>query len=91
MQGSIGEDHLEAYLAKFAFRFNRRNSADRGLLFYRLMSIAATTPPLTYRELVKDNTAKAISPEPPRGEPRRPETLQPLPLERPWRNEIPTK
>ena len=91
LQGSIGEDHLEAYLAEFTFRFNQRNSADRGLLFYRLMSVAATTPPLTYRELVKDDTAKATPPKPPRGGPRRPETLQPLPLEGPWRNEIPTK
>ena len=35
-QGSVGPEHLDAYLNEFTFRFNRRRSRRRGLLFYRL-------------------------------------------------------
>ena len=34
-QGSFEEDHSQAYLDEFAFRFNRRKTAHRGMLFYR--------------------------------------------------------
>ena len=90
LQGSVGEQHLEAYLAEFTFRFNRRLSADRGLLFYRLLSAAATTPPVTYRSLVKDSTLNETTPTPPRGGAIRPQTLEPLPPGRPWRAEVVT-
>ena len=40
-QGSVEEAHLPAYLNEFAFRFNRRNSRSRGMLFYRVMELAA--------------------------------------------------
>lgn len=36
-QGSFEEDHLQAYLDAFAFRFNRRKSTHRGMLLYRLI------------------------------------------------------
>ena len=36
-QGSVGPEHLDAYLNEFTFRFNRRGSRRRGLLFYRLL------------------------------------------------------
>lgn len=48
----IGHDHLEYYLDEFTFRFNRRNSRSRGLLFYRLLQQAVTTDPHPYRELL---------------------------------------
>lgn len=35
-QGGIAHEHLEDYLNKFTFRFNRRKSTSRGKLFYRL-------------------------------------------------------
>jgi transposase-like protein len=35
-QGAVGPEHLDAYLDEFTFRFNRRTSASRGKLFYRL-------------------------------------------------------
>ena len=35
-QGGISKEHLEYYLDEFTFRFNRRTSKARGLLFYRL-------------------------------------------------------
>lgn len=39
-QGAVRPDHLDDYLAEFAFRFNRRTSTHRGLLFYRLLEQA---------------------------------------------------
>lgn len=38
----LGLDHpdLDAYLNEFVFRFNRRSSRSRGLLFYRLLEQA---------------------------------------------------
>jgi transposase-like protein len=50
-QGSVTEEHLDAYLNEFAFRFNRRHSRRRGLLFLRLLQHAVVTPPTRYRPL----------------------------------------
>jgi hypothetical protein len=36
---------LDFYLDEFVFRFNRRKSRSRGLLFYRLMEQAVATTP----------------------------------------------
>jgi transposase-like protein len=36
-QGRINEEHLQKYLNEFVFRFNRRKSKSRGMLFYRLV------------------------------------------------------
>jgi transposase-like protein len=41
--------HLDAYLDEFAFRFNRRKSRRRGMLFYRLLENAVATQPTRYR------------------------------------------
>ena len=43
------------YLDEYTFRFNRRSSRARGLLFHRLMEQAATTGPTRYRDLVGGN------------------------------------
>jgi len=45
LQGNIGRDHLEDYLNEFVFRFNRRNSQSRGLLFHRLAGLVMATAP----------------------------------------------
>jgi hypothetical protein len=37
-QGGVSIRQLDFYLDEFVFRFNRRTSRSRGLLFYRLMS-----------------------------------------------------
>ncbi|MDE2130388.1 MAG: IS1595 family transposase, partial [Betaproteobacteria bacterium] len=37
----------------FVFRFNRRTSNSRGLLFYRLLQQAVATAPVTYRDVVR--------------------------------------
>lgn len=54
-QGSVSAKHLEYYLDEYTFRFNRRASRSRGLLFYRLMQQAVVTSPATYRCIVGDN------------------------------------
>jgi len=49
----VQPEHLDAYLDEFVFRFNRRMSNSRGMLFYRLLQQAVLTAPLTYRDVVK--------------------------------------
>jgi transposase-like protein len=39
-QGSVSSHHLDYFLDEFTFRFNRRNSKARGMLFYRLLQQA---------------------------------------------------
>jgi transposase-like protein len=56
-QGRVSNDHLDAYLNEFTFRFNRRRSRARGLLFYRLLQQAVIAEPVTYRSLVVNPTA----------------------------------
>ncbi len=51
-QGAVSPKHLEYYLDEFTFRFNRRKSSARGLLFYRLVQQATDVLPVTYRQLV---------------------------------------
>jgi transposase-like protein len=52
-QGAIGHNHLEYYLDEFTFRFNRRKSASRGKLFYRLAQQAVQVDPAPFTTLVK--------------------------------------
>ena len=52
-QGSVAPEHLDAYLNEFTFRFNRRTSRRRGLLFYRLFEQAVITPPTTYKQTIR--------------------------------------
>ncbi len=51
--GSVQPEHLDAYLDEFVFRFNRRTSGSRGMLFYRLLQQAVVTAPVTYHDVVK--------------------------------------
>lgn len=46
-QGSFDSEHLQAYLEEFTFRFNRRTSTSRGLVFRRLIEQAIVTGPIT--------------------------------------------
>jgi transposase-like protein len=45
-QGAVSPQHLDYYLDEFTFRFNRRTSASRGLLFYRLVQQAVALDPV---------------------------------------------
>lgn len=44
-QGAVGQEYLNDYLNEFTFRFNRRKSASRGKLFYRLAQQAVQAKP----------------------------------------------
>lgn len=46
-QGSVVPEHLQSYLEEFTFRFNRRTSGSRGLVFRRLIEQAVATKPVT--------------------------------------------
>lgn len=83
-QGSVADPHLQSYLNEFVFRFNRRNSRSRGLLFYRLLELAVDHDPVRYRQLVADSKSKKAPPVPPwrRGHP--PSLDRPR-AQRPWR------
>jgi transposase-like protein len=50
-QGAVRHRHLDYYLDEFAFRFNRRASASRGKLFYRLVQQAAAVETHPYTTL----------------------------------------
>ncbi len=71
----------------YTFRFNRRRSRARGMLFYRLLEQAIQAPPRTYRSLVAGTaTSDQPHPKPPPPDERvRPASLAAEPLERPWR------
>ena len=51
-QGAVQPKQLGYYLEEFAFRFNRRTSRSRGLLFYRMLQQALVTEPVTYAQIV---------------------------------------
>ena len=67
-QGRVSREHLDAYLNEFTFRFNRRRSRRRGLLFYRLLEQSIAADPVTYRSLVVNPTPtgrrSAVPPRP---------------------------
>ena len=51
--GSVQPAHLDAYLDEFVFRFNRRTSGSRGMLFYRLLQQIVVTDPMTCDSVVR--------------------------------------
>jgi hypothetical protein len=48
---AVSQEHLGYYLDEYTFRFNRRGSKSRGLLFYRLLQQAVNTDPHPLAEL----------------------------------------
>ncbi len=53
-QGAVSPKHLDYYLDEYTFRFNRRTSKSRGLLFYRLMQQSVVATALSYKQLIKE-------------------------------------
>ena len=51
--GSVSHKHLPAYLNEFEFRFNRRNSVSRWLLFERVLGAAPGFSPPTIAQLTQ--------------------------------------
>ena len=85
-QGAVESDHLQGYLDEFTFRFNRRRSGFRGLLFRRLLEQAVQTSPITYRSLVANPTPKPIPPRPLPAHHVSPASLAVSSSVRPWRD-----
>lgn len=63
-QGAVSHKHLDYYLDEFTFRFNRRKSASRGKLFYRLVQQAVAVGPSTYDEIVGRTPSKLKTAKP---------------------------
>lgn len=58
-QGAVSGKHLAYYLDEYTFRFNRRTSRSRGLLFYRLLEQAVMTAPMSFRQIVQNDTTSS--------------------------------
>ncbi|APX32033.1 hypothetical protein BH708_04010 [Brachybacterium sp. P6-10-X1] len=85
-QGPVNIEHLVGYLDEFCFRFNRRTSRNRGLVFLRVMQLAVGHDPVRYRDLVAHSTPKTIPPTPP-GRRGQPPSLDRPHAARAWRHE----
>jgi len=83
-QGALEQAHLQSYLDEFTFRFNRRSSRSRGLLFYRLLELAVAHDPVRYHEIVVGKRPREIQPKPP-GTRGHPPSLERSPVTHPWR------
>jgi len=83
-QGAVEAAHLAGYLNEFVFRFNRRTSRSRGMLFYRVLELAVGHAPVRYQDLVANPSPKQIPPRPP-GRRGHPPTLERPHANRPWR------
>jgi len=64
LHGSVSPEHIQAYSDEWVFRFNRRNSRSRGLLFQRLLQQAVEGDALTYKELRKAGRTRPAPPPP---------------------------
>lgn len=83
-QGAVATAHLDEYLQEFCFRFNRRASRSRGLLFPRVLQLAIGQDPVRYRDLVADPQPKKVRPNLP-GARGHPPSLDRPRAARPWR------
>lgn len=54
-QSYLNKNKLEYYLDEYVFRYNRRTSTSRGLLFLRLIEQAVITNPVSYKQIINQN------------------------------------
>jgi transposase-like protein len=87
-QGSMEDAHLPSYLNEFMFRFNRRRSRSRGMVFYRVLELAVDHDPVRYRDIIVSDRPRAVPPTPPRSR-GHPPSLERPPANRPWRTVVP--
>ncbi|OGV71281.1 MAG: hypothetical protein A3K18_01975 [Lentisphaerae bacterium RIFOXYA12_64_32] len=83
-QGSVDDAHLPSYLNEFTFRFNRRRSRSRGMVFYRVLQLAVAHDPVRYQDLIVTQRPRAKPPVAPRTH-GRPPSLERQAADRPWR------
>lgn len=84
-QGAVDRAHLASYLNEFVFRFNRRRSRSRGMVFYRVLELAVVHEPVRYKDLVAAQRPRTVPPTPPKAR-GHPTSLERPPADRPWRN-----
>jgi transposase-like protein len=89
-QGSVDDAHLPAYLDEFVFRFNRRRSRSRGLVFYRVLELAVGHNPVRYHDLIAARRPSAVPLLPPRAGAHPPSLDRPV-AGRPWRAALPIR
>jgi transposase-like protein len=83
-QGAVDHAHLASYLDEFVFRFNRRRSRSRGMVFYRVLELAVGHPPVRYEDLIATKRPRAVPSAPPRAR-GHPQSLERPAANRPWR------
>ena len=83
-QGAVDTEHLAGYLNEFCFRFNRRTSRSRGLVFLRVLQLAVGHDPVRYRQLIKRPRPRRAPPRPP-GATGHPPSIDRPRADRPWR------
>ena len=83
-QGSVKDTHLASYLNEFVFRFNRRRSRSRGMVFFRVLELAVAHEPVRYKDLIVTKRPRAVPPVPP-GACGHPPSLDRPAVSRPWR------
>ena len=78
--GSVDDAHLPSSLNEFVFRFNRRHSRSRGMVFFRVLELAVGHDPVRYGDIIAGRRPRTVPPTPPlvRG--------KPLSIERPPAN-----
>lgn len=84
-QGRVEVQHLPGYLDEFCFRFNRRRSRSRGLVFLRVLQLAVGHDPVRYKELIKRPRPRTVAPLPP-GATGHPPSIDRPRAARPWRS-----
>lgn len=83
-QGAVDLAHLTSYLNEFVFRFNRRKSKSRGMLFYRVMELAIAHDPIRYQEIIVEKRSRAATLASPKKYGHPPSLERPA-ANRPWR------
>jgi transposase-like protein len=53
-QSYLNKNKLEYYLDEYVFRYNRRTSKSRGLLFQRLIEQGVAAEPISYEKIIKN-------------------------------------
>lgn len=84
-QGSVNDAHLPGYLNEFVFRFNRRQSRSRGMVFFRVLELAVAHDPVRYKDLIANRRPGTKPGKPPRAR-GHPPSLERSPAGRPWRS-----
>jgi transposase-like protein len=83
-QGSVDDAHLASYLNEFVFRFNRRRSRSRGMVFYRVLELGVAHDPVRYKDIIASERPRKVPPAPPMARGCPPSLERPR-ANRPWR------